>query len=347
MIWQDRVLGNTLQAWVYALLVTGCSMLVLWVLLRVLLRRFSHFAAKTPNGLDDLADHLLRRTRFGLLAVLAVYAGLQVLALPANVAAWAGAIASMAVLVQVAIWADALIGTWLKRYQREHAGGDDLATMSAVVFVSRVVLYSLVLLLALDNLPNVEVTSLIASLGVGGIAVALAVQNVLADLLASLSIAFDRPFVIGDYIVVGQESGTVEHVGLKTTRVRSLSGEQLVISNNDLLKSRIRNYKRMQERRIAFSIGVRYETPYEKLERIPGMIREAVEAQPHTRFDRAHFASYGDYALVFETVYYMLDPSYTLYMDTQQAINLALYKRFAQEGIEFAYPTQTLYVKQG
>jgi len=139
--------------------------------------------------------------------------------------------------------------------------------------------------------------------------------------------------------------GTVEHIGLKSTRIRSLSGEQLVFSNSDLLKSRIRNYKRMYERRVVFSLGVTYETPYEKLERIPALIREIIEAQPQVRFDRAHFKEYGAFSLNFEIVYYVLSPDYNLCMDTQQAINLAIFRRFKEEGIDFAYPTQTLYLQ--
>jgi small-conductance mechanosensitive channel len=344
--WEQLVLGNAVRDWAYALLVTGGSIALLWILQRVLLRRFCALALRTKTDIDDMVSGILAKTRFWLLAVVAVYGGSLVLTLPPAVGAWGGAIALAALLVQMAIWADALISLWLVHYQKQHADGDGVATMRAVGFFSRVLLYSLVALLVLDNLPNVEVTSLIASLGVGGIAVALAVQNVLADLLASLSIALDRPFVIGDYIVVGSQSGTVEHIGLKTTRLRSLTGEQLVISNNDLLSSRIHNYKRMQERRIAFTIRVTYQTPCEKLERIPALIRQAVEAQPHTRFDRSHLARCGDWSLEFDTVYYMLDPSYAAYMDTQQAINLTLVRRFAEEGISFAHPTQTLYVSK-
>ena len=138
--------------------------------------------------------------------------------------------------------------------------------------------------------------------------------------------------------------GSVEHIGLKTTRVRSLSGEQLIFSNSDLLNSRIRNYGRMYERRVVFNIGVTYDTSRELLRRIPGMIRAAVEARDQTRFDRSHFMKYGDYALQFETVYYVLSPDYNIYMDIQQAIYLAIHEAFEQNRIEFAYPTQTLYV---
>jgi small-conductance mechanosensitive channel len=152
--------------------------------------------------------------------------------------------------------------------------------------------------------------------------------------------------MVGDFIVVGEHAGTVEKVGLKTTRVRSLSGEQLVFSNTQLLNSQIRNFKRMQERRIAFGIGVTYETPLEKLRAIPGWVKAAVEAQPKARFDRAHFKEYADSSLDFEIVYYVLSAEFNVYMDTQQAINLAIFEKLAAEGVQFAYPTRTLFIKQ-
>jgi small-conductance mechanosensitive channel len=195
--------------------------------------------------------------------------------------------------------------------------------------------------MVLDNV-GIDVTALVAGLGVGGIAVALAVQNVLGDLFASLSIALDKPFTLGDFLIIDDYMGSVEHIGLKTTRIRSLSGEQLVFSNTDLLKSRIKNYGRMFERRVVFKIGVTYQTPRDKIELIPTIIREAIESQEPVRFDRSHFQAYGDFSLLFETVYYVLKPDYNLYMDIQQAINLEIHRRFEQESIEFAYPTQTL-----
>jgi small-conductance mechanosensitive channel len=179
---------------------------------------------------------------------------------------------------------------------------------------------------------------------VAGIAVSLALQSSLADLIASLTIALDKPFVLNDFIIVGDFMGTVEKIGIKTTRLRSLGGEQLIFPNADIVSSRIRNYKRMEERRIVFALGVVYSTPYDKLRQIPTLIRDIIEAQENARFDRAHFASYGDYALNFEIVYYVLSADYNLYMDVQQAINLDIFQAFEQAGIEFAYPTQLLYL---
>jgi small-conductance mechanosensitive channel len=171
-------------------------------------------------------------------------------------------------------------------------------------------------------------------------------QNILGDLFASMAIVLDKPFQVGDFIVVGEHAGSVEKVGLKTTRVKSLWGEQLVFANAQLLGSQIRNYRKMQERRIAFTIGVTYETPLEKLRALPGWLKAAVEAQPDVRFDRAHFKSYGAFSLDYEIVYYVLSADYNLYMDRQQAVNLAIFDQLAKEGVQFAYPTRTLYLHQ-
>jgi small-conductance mechanosensitive channel len=203
-----------------------------------------------------------------------------------------------------------------------------------------------VLLAALDNL-GVDITALVAGLGVGGIAVGLALQDVLKDTFAALSIILDKPFELGDFVVVDDLAGNVEHIGIKTTRVRSLSGEQLVFGNGDLLSSRIRNFKRLVERRGLFTFGVLYSTPADTLERIPEMVREIVDGLETTRFDRAHFKAFGDSSMDFEVVYYVLDAEYLTFMDLQQAINLALVRRFADEGIEFAYPTRTLFLEPG
>jgi small-conductance mechanosensitive channel len=220
-----------------------------------------------------------------------------------------------------------------------------VAILGLAGFFARVAVWTTVFLLVLDNF-GIDITALITGLGIGGIAVALAVQNVLSDTFASISIILDKPFEVGDFIIVGDLLGVVENIGIKTTRVRSLSGEQLVFGNNDLLSSRIRNFKRMYERRVAFGFGVLYETPIEKLEWIPGMVREGIEALEQTRFDRAHFKGFGESSLDFEIVYYVLAPDYALYMDIQQKINLHIMREFAREGVDFAYPTRMLHVKR-
>jgi small-conductance mechanosensitive channel len=240
-----------------------------------------------------------------------------------------------------------LIARRVKRNLESDA--DDATMVSTLGVVIKGIIWAVVLLLVLDNIPGVQVTALIASLGITGIAVGLAVQNILGDLFASLSIALDKPFVIGDFINVGEFSGTVEHVGLKSTRVRSLSGEQLVFGNNDLLSSRIRNYKRMANRRVPFLLSVTYQTPYEKLVQIPTIVQEVIESVDSeiVTFDRAHFKEYGEYAIRFEAVYLLTTADFRHYMDIQQAVNLGIYQRFAEAGIEFAFPTQSVIIENG
>lgn len=339
-------LGNTLFRWALALLAALLSFALFRLVRYILVRHFTALIHRLGRDLDDLVVILSRRTNSFLLAILSIYIGSLFLTLADRIATWASTIAFIVLLVQITLWVDALIPFWVTKYQRRQLEDDParVTTMRALSFVVRLALFSIVTLLALDNIPGVEITTLIAGMGVAGIAIALAVQNILGDLFASLSISLDKPFVIGDFIIIDTFLGTVEQIGLKTTRIRSLSGEQLIFSNNDLLSSRIRNYKRMAERRIVFSVGVIYQTPYEKVQKIPSIIRKIIESQEQARFDRAHFKEYGDFSLRFEVVYWVLVPDYAVYMDIQQAINLAIYERFEEEGIEFAYPTQTLYV---
>jgi small-conductance mechanosensitive channel len=219
--------------------------------------------------------------------------------------------------------------------------GETRTAASATIFLASLAIWAVLILAGLSTL-GFEISALVAGLGVGGVAAALAVQSILGDLFASLSIYFDRPFHIGDFIVVGEEMGTVERIGLRTTRVRSLGGEQIVFANGDLTKSRIRNYKRMDERRVVFAFGVEYGTPLEQLRQVPDIVKSIIEARDGTRFDRAHFKEFGDFALSFEVVYFVLSPDYNAYMDHQQAVNLEVFAQFRERGIQFAFPTQTL-----
>ncbi len=248
---------------------------------------------------------------------------------------------------QFCIWGLKLLSRW-----REHilskklsSNGSSKSAIGLIYVGAQTLLICVASLLALSNI-GVDVGALVAGLGVGGIAVALAAQNVLGDLLASLSIVFDKPFVIGDLIYVGNEKGTVEHIGIKTTRVRSLSGEELIFSNKDLLESRIQNFKRMSERRGVLNIGVTYSTPADKLEMIPIWIRAIVENISNLRFERCHFSNYGNSSLDFEIVFWVMDPEFQIYMDLKQALLIGIFKKFQLENIEFAYPTQTLIVEK-
>lgn len=341
------IYDNPLRTWLIALLVAVVTVIALRGLQALGVRHIARLASRTETTWDDAFVELLRHTKWLFLLIVALFAGSLLLALPERVRGIANAVVVIALIIQAGVWLNATILFWVEDYRRRKLKEDpaSVTTMSAMSFVGRLVLWSVILLLILDNL-GVNVTALVAGLGVGGIAVALAVQNILGDLFASLSIVLDKPFSVGDFLIIDNFMGSVEYIGLKTTRIRSLSGEQLVFSNADLLGSRIRNYGRMFERRVAFNIGVTYQTPRDQLIKIPTIIREAVEAQQSTRFDRSHFKEYGDFSLNFETVYYVLGPDYNIYMDIQQAINLRIHERFEEEGIEFAYPTQTLFLQR-
>ncbi len=341
----ETFLGNTGTTWLIALGISVGVFVVLRLVKRVVIARIGALAKKTENKLDDLVIHALRQTKSLALAIVSIWAGATVLELPEDVRPILRLIAMIAFIVQAGIWLSSGLMFWLKRYRDSEEDAASIMTMNAIGFLARLAIWSIVLLLVLANL-GVDITALVAGLGIGGIAIGLAVQNILGDLFASLSIVLDKPFVLGDFVIVDDLMGAVEHIGIKTTRVRSLSGEQLVFSNGDLLSSRIRNFGRMYKRRVVFTLGVTYGTPKEKLAMIPTIVRKAIEAQDKTTFDRSHFASYGDFSLDFETVYFVLDPEYNLYMDIQQAINLQVYERFAEEGIEFAFPTQTLFLQK-
>jgi len=341
----QTILNNSLLQWSIAVAAFLVTVFLLRIIQHLSGRRLAAFAARTDTPWDDTLAALIGRTQLLFLIVISIFIASLFLKLPDRIHAVLSSLLVIAWLIQAGIWGITLIATVMEGYRKRALEKNRAAvtTINLIGLVTRIVLWSFIALLVLDNL-GVNVTALVAGLGIGGVAVALALQNILGDLFASLSITFDKPFIIGDFLVIDEHMGSVENVGLKTTRVRSLSGEQLVFSNSDLLKSRIHNYGRMFERRVVFSLGVTYETPREKLRHIPEIIREAVVAESNTRFDRSHFMKYGDYALMFETVYYVLSPDYNIYMDIQQAIYFAIHERFEQEGIEFAYPTQKLFV---
>jgi len=226
-------------------------------------------------------------------------------------------------------------------------GSDELLerSLNGIFNVFKVIAWGLAIVFFLDNL-GFKISSVIAGLGIGGVAVALAAQAVLGDVFSYFSILFDRPFTVGDFIIIGDYLGTVEYIGIKTTRIRSLSGEQVIFSNSDLTNSRVRNYKRMDRRRVVFQLGVTYQTKLEQLKEIPKIIERIIKNTKDTAFDRAHFFSYGDFSLIYEVVYYVISADYNKYMDIQQQINFAIKEEFENKGIEFAYPTQTLFLNK-
>lgn len=340
------VYGNTLLMWSYAVLSALITFLLLYFMRWILIRKLKYFE---ESGKVSLASGFLdgiKRANSIFFLMLGIFVASQFLTLDSVSKNAIYSLTLAAFVFQAAVWGSGLVRTWvfLILARRTKRDGSSMGALTIFNFASQVILWSFALLLILQNL-GIDITALVAGLGIGGIAVALALQRILNDLFSSLSIVLDKPFVIGDFVVFDDFFGNIEHIGIKTTRIRSLSGEQIICANGDLLDTRIRNFKRMNERRVVFKIGVVYQTPEDKLCKIPEMLKEIIESQENARFDRAHFCSYGDFALLFEIVYYVLSSDYNLYMDIQQAINLEIFKRFQADHIEFAYPSQSIYLQ--
>jgi small-conductance mechanosensitive channel len=342
---EHEFFGNALSNWAVSLAVLMAALAVLFLIRRLLRGRLTALAAESDQVFFNVAAHVVGQTKGWFLMLIALNVSLRSIEAGDRFDMFFGRLLIIGMLVQMGIWAVAGLGRFmlLRRQKQLEEDAGAVAAMDIVGFLIRVAVWAIVFLLTLDNL-GINITALLAGLGVGGIAVALAAQSIISDLFASLSIVLDKPFVLGDFLVIDDHAGNVEKVGIKTTRVRSLSGEQLVFSNNDLLGSRIRNYGRMSQRRIVFTIGVVYQTPNEKLEQVPAIIEDVIVKQESARFDRAHFQAFGAYSLNFEVVYFVESSDYRLYMDIQQAVNYEIFRRFCDAGIEFAYPTQKLFV---
>lgn len=343
---QTTFYDNPVWRWLAAVGVILFTWLALQIVTRVTIRLLRKIAERTTGQLDDLLVELLHKTRFFLVFVISAYAGSRFLALPADASNGLRIAFVIALLIQAGYWGNGLVTFWLARTVKRRFGDDAAAATSiaALGFVAKLILWAIILLLALDNV-GVNITTLVAGLGVMGVVVALGVQSIFKDAFASLSIIADKPFVIGDFIVVGDLSGTVERIGLKTTRVRSLSGELLIFANGDLLDSRIRNYAQMAERRIAFPFGLAYDTPTAVLAEVPAVVRAEIEKVPSVRFDRCHLKSFADSVVTYETVYFVLTAHYAEYMNAQQTINLGILRAFEERKIRLAYPTRTVYMR--
>ncbi|SDI24638.1 Small-conductance mechanosensitive channel [Pseudomonas delhiensis] len=324
------------------LLLVIVAVLVAFGLLRLLLGSLRKRLEARTSQWARYASAIANRTSNFLLFVFSLMLALKFVAFPAN---WEAALAHgwfVVLALQVALWLDACVRLWTGELARSRFGGirnPVMTTLLSVVIL--IVVWAVMLLSILANL-GVDITALVASLGVGGIAVALAVQTLLSDVFASLSIGFDKPFEIGDFIVFGDVAGTIEHIGLKTTRIRSLSGEQIVCSNTELLKQTLHNYKRMNTRRIVFQFGISYRTSADKAKAVAELVKEIIDAQAEAKFDRAHFLAFDESRLLYEVVYIMQTADYNRYMDVQQQINLRLLAGVKELGVDFAFPVREL-----
>ncbi|HUX14265.1 MAG TPA: mechanosensitive ion channel family protein [Spirochaetia bacterium] len=344
---QTPILGRKILDYLIAVTILVATILVLEILRRALIRRDSHHADVTGEATDQqklgapFFLTLARRFVIPGLYIGAFYVAIRVLAPPEQ---YAVAIRSIFIVLITWLVVRFLVVAASSAFKHYVEGGDGGTNrLRPLIAILNIAIWAVGVVFLLDNL-GFKISTVIAGIGIGGIAVALAAQAVLGDLFSYFVILLDRPFELGDFLIFDDVLGSIEKIGLKTTRIRSLSGEQIIVANSILTGSRVRNYKRMERRRIVFTIGVTYDTGSKLLRQIPEIIRAAIESDPRTQFDRAHFAKYGDSSLDFEVVYYVLSAEYNHYMDIQQQVNLDLYERFEELGIEFAFPTRTLVI---
>ena len=345
-ILQISFLQNRILDYLIFLSILFIGILFIRILKSIILNRFMAWAKKTATTIDDFMIHIFEKTLLPVIYFGIFYISTRSLTLNPALSKVIDVLGVILLTIYgirflVAIVNYSLETYWLKK-EKDVA---KVRSLKGIFTVVRVIIWGVGITFLLDNL-GFKISSVIAGLGIGGVAVALAAQAVLGDLFSYFAIFFDRPFEVGDFIIVGEYLGTIEYIGIKTTRIRSLSGEQLVFSNTDLTNSRVRNYKRMEKRRVVFKLGVTYQTTLQQITEIPVIITNIIKSVNDTVFDRAHFSSYENFSLTFEVVYYVIGSDYNKYMDIQQEINLAIKEAFEKRKIEFAYPTQTIYLEK-
>jgi small-conductance mechanosensitive channel len=340
-----HLFGNPVYQYLFGILVYLSLILALRLFEHMIIRKIKLLVNGDAHKRSTYFIDLFEKTVVPALYFAAFYFSVAQLALAPALARslyaiWIVVISYKATQLSVALALYFVEEVWIKK----RAKPDQTQAFKSILSILRIVIWGVGVVFVLDNL-GFNVGAVVAGLGIGGVAVALAAQTILGDLFNYFVIFFDRPFEEGDAIDYDGQVGVIENIGIKSTRIRSLSGEQIITSNSNLTNNKIRNYKRMTERRVFFKIGIVYETPLEKVKQIPAMIRSIIERQKLTRCDRVHLKAFGDYSLDFEIVYYVLNPDYNTHMDIQQNINYEIFEAFQKEGIEFAYPTTVEYLK--
>lgn len=341
------ILGNTVLSYVHSIIIFIGLLLAFKIFQYFILRKLQKIARKTKTDIDDTLVGIIKNLKPPFYYFFAFYLASYSIIVSALIKNVMKGILIILIVYQIVITVQILTNYILNKKLAKDSGNEEETNFAIGVIgkVIKFIIWAVGLLLVLSNL-GVNITSLIAGLGVGGIAIAFAMQNILEDLFSSLAIFFDKPFRIGDFIVIGTDAGTVKKVGIKTTRIQTIQGEELVISNKELTSSRIHNYKKMAKRRVMFSFGVTYNTPVFKLKTIPNLVKDTIESVGDLTFGRAHFKDFGDSSLNFEIIYFVSSSDYDQFMDVQQKINLKIMEKFEQEGIEMAYPTRTVFVKK-
>lgn len=335
--------GNSIQQWLISLTILLAGILVIHIFKRVALRYFRKWSLKTETTIDDFFLSTIEKSVVPLFYLVAFWLGMNILSIDPKVAS----VLHVAALLYITFFVLRVITSVVRQFvfsfikTKENSETKEKQARGLLLIVNFII-WVLGIVFIIDNL-GYNVTTLITGLGIGGIAIALAAQTILGDLFSYFVIFFDRPFEIGDFIIVEDNMGSIEYIGIKTTRIRTLGGEQLICSNTYLTNARVHNYKRMEQRRIVFKLGVTYQTPSEQVKAIPSIVKEIIESVKDVRLDRGHFSGFGNFSLDFEFVYYTLSADYNIYMDKQQEIYFAILSKFEAEKIEFAYPTQTIF----
>lgn len=341
---ETAIYHNTLGDYLITAGIIFVSFTLIWIFRRMILKRLRRWSEKTGTTLDDFIVNQAEKFAAPLLYSAAVYFSVHYLTLSETVLRVLQSLFTILMTVYAARFIIALLKYLLESFWSKKEPAAAKESIKGISGFIAILVWGLSTVFLLDNL-GFKISTIVAGLGIGGIAVALAAQAILGDLFSYFVIFFDRPFQVGDFIVVDTKVGVVEYIGIKTTRIKSLSGEEIVISNKDLTDSRLHNFKKMERRRALFTIGVTYQTPLDQVREIPGLIKKIIDDQQNATFDRAHFKEYGNFSLNFEVVYYVIGADYNQYMDIQQGINLKIYEEFAARKIEFAYPTQTVFVQ--
>lgn len=340
--------SNTGKDYLKAVVIFFGLLLLFKIIQSLIIHRLEKVAEKTKTNVDDVLIRILKNINPPIYFFIALYFSIKFLNFPSFVDKIADGLLVLVIVYQLVSSIQIFIDFIAVKLARKDIAEIESTSKEAVKNISliiKILIWIFAVLIILSNW-GINITSVIAGLGIGGVAVAFALQNILEDIFSSFSIFIDKPFEIGDFIIVGDDMGVVEKIGIKTTRIKTLQGEELVVSNKELTTSRVHNYKKMEKRRVVFGLGVCYETPTEKLKSVPKVIKETIEEIDLATFDRAHFKEYGDFSLNFEVVYYISSNDYNKYMDTQERINLEIKERFEKMGIEFAYPTQSVFVKK-
>lgn len=339
--------ANNSYDFALALLIFIGTIVVLKIFQTIILSKLKKMAKSTQTEIDDVVIDIFKKIKPPFYFFIALYLGIKVLEFPDTVNKIIGVLFLLVVVYEIIRALERVVDFFARKYMEKSDGAEKISQsmLRALRVIVKIILWAIGLILILGNL-GIDVTSLIAGLGIGGIAIALALQNILEDIFSSFSIYIDKPFKIGDYIKVGSDGGTVEKIGLKTSRLRTMNGEELIISNKELTSARVQNFRRMQKRRVNFDIGVTYDTSSEKLEQIPKMIGDIISSQEKVEFVRCKFKSFGDSALIFGIIYEVTTKEIDVFVNAREKINLEIFKRFNQEKIEFAYPTQTVFVNK-